>query len=289
MPFVPMIELLQTARQGGYAVPGFCIWNAETIRAVLAVAQAERAPVILMCGPGEFPLLPPRVLADCARAAVEEVDVPVAFHLDHGNRLEIARACLEAGFSSVMLDASRYPFADNVALTRQVVDWARPLGVTVEGEIGALGRVDEATPEGAAESTLTDPDEAARFVAETGVDALAVSIGNAHGLYVGRPQLDFARLEQIAGRVDVPLVLHGGSGTPDDDLRRAIGLGMSKVNVASELARAFRETLVSAWTVTDRPAWPPLAEVEAMAAIQDVVRCWLRRTGAAGKAERGRF
>jgi len=284
MPFVPMIELLRPARPQGYAVPGFCIWNAETIRAVLATAQEERAPVILMCGPGEFPLLPPRVLAACARAAVEEVDVPVAFHLDHGDSLEMARACLEAGFSSVMLDASRSPWADNVALTRQVVEWARPLGVTVEGEIGALGRVDEGTREGSADSTLTDPDEAARFVAETGVDALAVSIGNAHGIYPGRPRLDFARLEQIAARVEVPLVLHGGSGTPDDDLRRAIGLGMSKVNVASELARAFRETLVSAWTATDCPAWPPQAEVDAMASIQDVVRRWLHRTGAAGKA-----
>jgi ketose-bisphosphate aldolase len=283
-PFVPMSDLLLAARRGGYAVPGFCIWNAETIAAVLATAQEEQAPVILMCGPGEFPLLPPRALADLARRAVAEVDVPVAFHLDHGDILARCRECLDAGFSSVMIDASHHPFADNVALTRQVVEWARPLGVTVEGEIGALGRVDDATTEGSGTATLTDPDEAARFVGETGVDALAVSIGNAHGIYPGRPQLDFERLAQIADRVDVPLVLHGGSGTPEADLQRAIRAGMCKVNVASELARAFRETLLHAWLDSARPTWPPLAEVEAMAEIQNVVRRWLRRTGAAGRS-----
>lgn len=290
-PLVPLSDLLPAAREGGYAVPGFCVWNAETMTAVLAAAQSERAPVILMCGPSEFSLLSPKLLADLARRAVQEVNIPVALHLDHGDHLDRCRECLEAGFSSVMIDASARPFPENVALTRQVVEWARPLGATVEGEIGILGRADQSTPEGEQEappfptsSGLTDPAEAAAFVEQTGVDALAVAIGNAHGLYPGLPRFDFERLERIAARVPVPLVLHGGSGTPEADLQRAIRTGICKVNVASELVRAFRETLLRAWASPEGPTWPPVAEAKAMEAIQNVVRCWLHRTGAAGKA-----
>lgn len=288
-PLVSLSELLPAAREGGYAVPGFCVWNAETMAAVLAAAQSERAPVILMCGPSEFSLLPPKLLADLARRAVQEVDIPVALHLDHGDHLDRCRECLEAGFSSVMIDASARPLAENVALTRQVVEWARPFGATVEGELGILGRADGATAEGTEEpfpasSGLTDPEEAAAFVQQTGVDALAVAIGNAHGLYSGLPQFDFERLERIAARVPVPLVLHGGSGTPEADLQRAIRTGICKVNVASELVRAFRETLLRAWTSPEGPTWPPVAEAKAMEAIQNVVRRWLHCTGAAGKA-----
>lgn len=289
-PLVPLSELLPAAREGGYAVPGFCVWNAETMAAVLAAAQSERAPVILMCGPSEFSLLPPKLLADLARRAAREVDIPVALHLDHGDHLDRCRECLEAGFPSVMIDASARPFAENVALSRQVVEWARPFGATVEGEIGILRRAEGATPEGEQvpfsfpSSGLTDPAEAAAFVEQTGVDALAVAIGNAHGLYSGLPRFDFERLERIAARVPVPLVLHGGSGTPEADLQRAIRTGICKVNVASELVRAFRETLLRAWTSPEGPTWPPLALAKAMEEIQNVVRRWLHCTGAAGKA-----
>lgn len=283
-PLRPMSELLREARRGSYAVPGFCVWNAETMAAVLAVAQAERAPAILMCGPAEFSLLSPRLLADVARQLARQIDVPVVLHLDHGDSLARCRECLEAGFSSVMIDASMRPLAANVAMTRQVIEWARPFGASVEGEVGVLGRVDSSTVEGGSPADLTDPAEAVAFVEQTGVDAVAVAIGNAHGIYPGRPQFDFARLEEIAARVSVPLVLHGGSGTPETDLQRAIRTGICKVNVASELVRAFWQALQQAWTDAARPPWPPVAEREAMAGIQTVVRRWLRCTGAAGRA-----
>jgi fructose-bisphosphate aldolase, class II len=247
------------------------------------VAQAERAPVILMCGPGELPLLPPAETAAVARALLQGCDVPVALHLDHGDSLEMVDDCLAAGFTSVMLDFSQRPLQENTAAMQRVVASARPLGVTVEGEIGVVGKVDDATVEGGDREALTDPEEAVEFVAATGVDALAVAIGNAHGQYTKLPRLDFGRLERLSAAVSVPLVLHGGTGTPPADLRRAISLGIAKVNVATELVSTVRASLTRQWDAKRNP-WTPLAMAEAVAAMEPVVAKWIGLTGAAGRA-----
>lgn len=285
MKFVPMHELLGRALAGGYAVPSFDCWNAEAIQTVLHVARRLEAPVIVMNGPGGFPLIDPCMYSAIAHAVAEDHGLPVALHLDHGNSLELVKTCLKARFSSVMLDFSRCSFEENAAAMKQAVAWAHPLDVTVEGEIGAVGRVDNVTMEGSKESTQTDPAEAARFAQETGVDCLAVSIGNAHGQYTKPPQFDFDRLAKIRLATKIPLVLHGGSGTPEADLKRAISLGMAKVNVATDCVQAWWDTL-EGHRAAGRNLWLPVALEEAMQNVAKQVERWIKMTGAAGQARK---
>lgn len=283
MNFLPMDELLRDAQRRGYAVPAFCVWNAEVLATVLRVAETWRAPVIAMASKFEFALMTPAQYASMARGIAGGFSVPAALHLDHGPSLEMARECIDAGFTSVMLDFSARPYEENTAALRQVVAWARPRGVTVEGELGHVGKADTVTVEGEGDSTLTRPEEAVRYVEETGVDALAVSIGNAHGTYTRLPAFDFDRLAAIRAATTVPLVLHGGSGTPGDDLREAIRLGMCKINVATELTAAVRAAL-QVELALENPRWLPHSLTLAHEAIVPVVEKWIQLTGAAGKA-----
>jgi tagatose 1,6-diphosphate aldolase GatY/KbaY len=278
-----MRELLERARVGGYAVPSFGVWSAESMHVVLSTAARLRSPVILMAGPCELTLLSPAQMARLYREVRHEYQVPSVFHLDHGDTLELCWACIEAGFDAVMLDFSARSFADNVAALKAVAARAHALGISVEGELGAVGRVDESTPEGQQGSVLTDPALAEEFVRETGVDALAVAIGNAHGIYTRLPEFDIPRLEAIHRRVDTSLVLHGGSGTPDDILRRAIGLGIAKVNVASDLVRAFQGSLLAQWARQPK-SWPPMDLAAAYRAMEPAIADWMQRLGSAGKA-----
>lgn len=278
-----MHQLLRPAYAGGYAVPSFCAWNAEVTETILQVASDLKAPVILMSGPGEFPLNPPDTLAQITRAIAGKYPVPAALHLDHGDSPALVEDCLAAGYTSVMLDYSTRPFAENAAALQAVVARARPRQVTVEGEIGSVGKVDQSTVEGGDGSTLTDPAEAARYVELTGVDALAVSIGNAHGIYTKLPVFDFDRLEKIRRAVPVPLVLHGGSGTQPEYIRRAVALGMVKINVASELCQAFRDAYAGQHA-NGRTGWLPTMLGAAKPAIAKVVEKWIILAGAAGKA-----
>lgn len=278
-----MSRLLQRASAEGYAVPAFCVWSAETMEAVLRTASSLKAPVILMSGPWEFVLLSPSDMGAIAHALIKRFDVPAALHLDHGNSPNQVDECLAAGYTSVMLDYSTRPLSENAEAMKSVVAKAHPLSVTVEGELGLIGQVDDITVEGSKESTLTDPDLAASFVKDTGIDTLAVSIGNAHGVYKKLPQLDFERLKAVHARVPVPLVLHGGSGTPEADLRHAISLGIAKVNVASELISAVRTSLMDQWN-SGKNLWTPIAQAAAIEAMTKVAEKWLRLTGAAGRA-----
>jgi len=285
MAFVPMANLLAHARAGGYAVPSFCCWNAEVMRTVLATADRLRSPVIIMNGWAEYGLLVPADLGRIAHALLGDYPWPVALHLDHGQDFAQVEQCLAAGYTSVMLDYSSRPFAENAAALRKVVEMARPHGATVEGELGMVGKTDDpsVSVEGAVASTLTDPDQAAEYVAATGVDALAVSIGNAHGRYAGLPQLDFDLLARLRRAVSVPLVLHGGTGTPEADLRRAISLGVAKVNVATDLIAGVRESLLAQWQA-GRNLWTPMALAEAMQSVAIAVERWIGLLGSGGRA-----
>ena len=280
MGLVGLKPMIEEARRGGYAVGAFNYCNAETAQAVIGEGMAQRSPVMMIVGPWEIPVVGVKMLAEIARWVAKDADVPVCLHLDHGDTVELARECIEAGFPSVMIDASQHEFEENVRLTKLVVEMARPRGITVEGELGAVGRVGVETAEGAGEASLTDPAKAAEFVERTGVDALAVAIGNAHGMYTQRPELDFERLRAIRDAVGVPLVLHGGSGTPPEQLHRAIELGISKVNVASEIGRAYLDTLVEA---AAKKTWYAWALIDAKAAIRQVVGRWMRELGSAGR------
>lgn len=283
MKFVPALELINAAAEGGYAVPSFCIWNAETMDVVLRVASDCKSPVMLMNGPGEFPLLSPAKTAATARAIAESYDIPAALHLDHGDSMVQVDDCLAAGYSSVMLDFSTRSFAENASSLAEVVAKAHPMGVTVEGEIGAVGRIDEVSGEGTEFCALTDPKEAKEYVERTGIDIVAVSIGNAHGNYPTRPQLDFELLATLRDATGVPIALHGGSGTPEEDLRKTISLGVAKVNIASELIRAVRQSLMDQWNAGQNQ-WTPGAMAVATETMAPIVEKWIKRTGAAGKA-----
>jgi len=283
MNFLSSLYLIREAFEKGYAIPSFCVWNSETMDTVLRVASKLEAPVMLMHGPVEFGLLSPSKMAATARTIAKTYDVPAALHLDHGDSMNWVDACLAAGYTSVMLDYSDKPFDENVKALRSVVQRAREQDITVEGELGAIGRADDNTKEGTRTSTFTDPEQAAVYVKETGVDILAVSIGNAHGLYTRRPQLDFELLGKLRTATNVPLVLHGGSGTPEEDLRKAIALGIAKINIASELVYAIRKTLEDTWK-TGESSWLPHTLSEAMDAMALVVEKWIRLCGAAGKA-----
>ncbi len=280
---MPMHVLQKEAIKGGYGIPSFCVWNAECMDAVLETAERLKAPVILMNGPGEYGLLPPAAMGAIATTLAKKYKGPAALHLDHGDSPEMVDACIAAGYSSVMLDYSARPYKENVDALKKVVAKAHPKGITVEGELGTLGQVDDITVEGGKVMTLTDPDVAADFVNSTGIDTLAVSIGNAHGIYTTLPQLDFARLEKIHKTVSIPLVLHGGSGTPPDDLKRAISLGIAKINVATELITAQRNSLLNQWGAK-KNMWMPMAQAEARDAMIPVLEKWLHLTGAAGRA-----
>lgn len=280
---LPMSELLQPAWKAGYAVPSFCAWNVEVTETILQVATDLNAPVILMSGPGEFALNSPDTLGRITKTLMQKYPVPAALHLDHGDSFEMVEMCIEAGYTSVMLDYSTRPFAENVAALQAVVAMARPKGITVEGEIGSVGKVDDVTVEGGDRSTLTEPSDAAGYAQMTGVDALAVSIGNAHGIYTKLPVFDFARLEQIRKAVRVPLVLHGGSGTQPEYIKRAVRLGMAKINVASELCKAFRDSY-AAEHAGGKIGWLPTTLGAARKPMAEVMAKWFTLLGAEGKA-----
>nr|MDO8111604.1 class II fructose-bisphosphate aldolase [Candidatus Sigynarchaeota archaeon] len=283
MKLRPALDLIKKADKIGYAVPAFCTWNAEVMSITLKIAAEMHSPVILMAGPAEFPLLNPAEMAATAYALAGLYDVPSALHYDHGNSIEQLRECTRAKFTSVMLDFSMKPYKENVLGLKEAVKLAKPLHVTVEGELGAVGRVDDGNKEGGKESQLTDPADAKKYAEETGVDMLAVSIGNKHGIYTTLPKFDFQRLQEIHEAVPVPLVLHGGSTTPEPDIKKAISLGIRKINVASELVKCVRESLLDQWQNNKNP-WVPTAYAEAAKGLPDILRRWIKMVGSEGMA-----
>lgn len=233
-----LAEVLQPALHGGYAVAGFVCQGWEDMRAYVAAAEAERAPVILQVGPGARAHTPLPVLAAMLRHLAERAGVPVVTHLDHGASPDECWAAVAEGFTSVMFDGSRLPLQQNIDETAAVAAMAHSAGVSCEGEIGVVGYA------GGAASTGTDPDDAARFARDTGVDAMAVSVGNLHLQRTPGAGLDIARLRAIGAVTEVPLVIHGGSGVPMDQ-RRALASGSSvcKFNIGTELRQTFGTAL----------------------------------------------
>lgn len=243
MPLVNSRELLWDARKNGYAVGAFNVENMEMMQAVIRAAEEEHAPIILQTTPSTVKYGGTALFASMARALAEKSPARIAIHLDHGDSFALCARAAGDGYTSVMIDGSVLPIAENIALTRKVAEMAAALSgkPCVEAELGRLGGKEDALEVKPDEDAHTDPDEAARFAAETGVDSLAVAIGTAHGFYKGKPQLDFKRLAELREAVPIPLVLHGSSGIPDEDVKRAISLGISKVNFATELRAAYTQ------------------------------------------------
>lgn len=222
--------LLREAEQKNCAIGAFNVGSMEMLMGVLAAAEETRTPVILQIAEKRLRHSPLELMGPMMVSAARAAKVPVAVHLDHGSTPAVLRQAMDMGFTSVMFDGSALPLAENVAQTRALADEAHARGVEVEAEIGVLGG-SEGGPE--RRSVCTDPEEAEKLAKESGCDALAVAIGNAHGHYKGVPKLRFDVLEDIRARVGVPLVLHGGTGIPAEDFRRAISLGVRKINIAT--------------------------------------------------------
>jgi ketose-bisphosphate aldolase len=277
---VTLAEVLPAAERGGYAVGSFAPRTSVLIRPVLRAAQALRSPVIVQISENEFKWfdLTPARFADEFYAALadEHITVPVVLHLDHTRSIPPIHDAMDAGFTSVMIDASERSLAENIAMTAEVTAFAHPAGVTVEGELGRIGTGDFIETD-RDEELYTDPDEAGQFVAQTGVDALAVSVGTAHGVYMVRqPKIDYDRLCAIRQRTPVPLVLHGGSGVPAEMMQRAIRLEcgpVSKVNIATDLELASLAALGREKRLTDAEyrALPPAELARAAAAVEQTV------------------
>lgn len=245
-------EVLLQARARKRAVGAFNIWNLESIPAIAAAAEELQQPAILMVGRWLFRDFHPGDLQAVTEAVRRRASVPLFLHLDHGRSIEDVMIGIRYGCDSVMIDGSSLPLEKNIELTKCVVDLAQPLGVQVEAELGHVGRASDTVEDGGDTSHLTIPEEVSRFVEETGVDLLAVAIGTAHGIYKQEPHLDIERLKAIRQATDTPLVLHGGSATPDDQLRAAIEEGACKINIGTELAAAFTSSLRELVTSKDK-------------------------------------
>lgn len=238
MKLVPMKQLMSKAFAGGYAVPAFNCASLEMIQCVLRTATEMRSPVILGIHPVEVAYFGGAAVPVAIAASVgADLDGDFAIHLDHGDSEKSVLGAIRGGFSSVMFDGSHLPIEQNVAETRRVVEIAHAVGVTVEGEVGTIGMTDEFG--GKLENAhLSDPDWAERL-ADTGIDCLAVAIGNAHGFYAEEPKLRFDLVEEIRRRITIPMVLHGGTGIPRDQVQKAISMGVAKMNVGTALRYAF--------------------------------------------------
>ena len=300
------LEYLRAGRANGWAIGAFNAYNLESARAVIAAATNLRAPVMVQTSEGAVKHAGFGNIASIVRRLAEETLVPVALHMDHGKSIEVARSAVEAGYTSVMIDTSRLPLAENIAATREIVEYAHGRDVQVEAEIGQLAGIED-LGEVPAEATYTVPEEAVRFADETGVDSLTITIGTSHGAFKfkGEPRLDFDRLAAIAKLIDNPIVLHGASairkedvafaerygaqlpkatGIPEEFIKRAISLGVAKINTDSDLRLAALGRMRQ--VLTERPdifnLYQLMGEVEG--AVRETVEARIRLFGSEGKA-----
>ena len=238
MALVTTKQLLLDAQKGGYAVGAFNVENMEMVQAVVAAAEELRSPVIMQTTPSTVKYANLNYFYENVKVAAQESSVPVVIHLDHGNSFELEMQAYRTGYTSIMIDGSHEGFEDNIALTSAVVKACHPGEVPIEAELGKVGGKEDDL-DGGEGDPYTNPQEAAEFVERTGIDSLAVAIGTAHGVYKGVPKLDFSRLSEIRKAVSIPLVLHGTSGVPDEDVAECIKRGICKVNYATDLRIAF--------------------------------------------------
>lgn len=284
MALVTSTPLLRSAREGGYCVGAFNVHTLEMLQAVVEAAEETRSPIILQSTVGTVKHLGADYIAAAASVAANRASVPIALHLDHCSDFGIIMQCIRAGYTSVMIDASHEPFDRNVAATKKVVEAASAVGVNVEAELGRVGGVEDDIVVDDRDALLADPDECAEFVALTGVDTLAPAIGTAHGIYKGEPNIDFDRIGRIAAKVAVPLVLHGGSGIPEAQVKRAVALGMSKMNVATELRIVFSDAIKAVFAANPEENDPRKYMIPAKLALKAAAIEKMRLCGSIGKA-----
>lgn len=287
MPLVSMKEMLDKAKAESYAIGQYNLNNLEFIQAILQAAEEEKSPLI--CGVSEGAArymggFKPVVSMVESLMEAYNVTVPVAIHLDHGSSFEKCVEAIHAGFTSVMIDGSHYPLEENIALTKRVVDVAHAVGVSVEAELGRIGGQEDDVIVEDAEAAYAIPSECKELVSQTGVDCFAPALGSVHGPYKGEPNLGFDRMKEIDNLVGIPLVLHGGTGIPADDVQKAIGFGHAKINVNTESqissAKAVRETLDEKPELYD----PRKYLGPARDAVKETVKSKMREFGSSNRA-----
>jgi len=299
-------ELMVPARKNRYAVAAFNVQNLESLKAIAEAATEENSPVIIQITPSVIKYAGLAYISSLVKIAAQLAPVPLTMHLDHGEDFDTASKCVDAGFTSVMIDGSFLKFDENVALTKQVVSIAHPKGVSVEAELGKLAGVEERSVE-EKEAILTDPKTAAEFVERTGVDTLAVAIGTSHGAYKFKSEtkLDIERLKVISEKTSVPLVLHGASsvpqwliekatkfgaslggakGIPEEEIRKAIALGIAKINIDTDLRLAFTATVREVLVNSPKEFDPRKILGPAKDAMKEVAKSKMRLFGSSGKA-----
>lgn len=281
MPLTPIRDELVRAQHGHYGVPLFDTIEMFGTNGIFAALEENRAPALVAIYSGLLERPGGTALASYVRTMAENASVPVSLALDHGTTYEQCILALSCGFTDVMYDGSKLPLEENIANTRLVVRAGHAVGATVEGELGLVGRGSDYQNLGAQRKGFTDPATAERFVAETGIDLLAVAIGSAHGMYDGEPQLDLALLREIRERVEIPLVMHGGSGLSDDQFRAAIADGISKINVFTDLALTAGVRMIEAAKADDASYFGIVRA--AQVAFQERVGHFLKVFGACGR------
>lgn len=280
-----MEKLLRVAYREKFAVGAFNIANSEFVRAVIRTAEIADSPAILQIHPNEINLMGDDFAAYCVQAA-HRASVPIVIHLDHGRNIDDVVRAIRNGFTSVMIDGSHLPYDQNVKLTREAVTIAHAQGISVEGELGTIGNTGTSSEGGAEEILYTDPDQAREFVDHTNVDTLAIAIGTSHGFYPKsmKPKLQIDRLSQIYKKVNIPLVLHGGSDNSEEDIRESTKYGVGKINLSSEMKRAFFSELRN--TLNNNPSGyePDALFPSSTQAAMTIIAYKMQLFGSAGKA-----
>lgn len=296
MPLVTSSELFKKAYEGGYAIGGFNVNNMEILQAIAEAGNEEKSPLILQVSAGARKYANPVFLRKLVEAAIETTTIPIVLHLDHGDSFEMCKACVDDGFTSVMIDASKHPFEKNIEISKQVAEYAHSKGAVVEAELGKLAGIEDAVDVAAKDAIYTDPDEVAEFVEKTGVDSLAIAIGTSHGAYKfkGEPQLDFERLHKIEKMIPgFPIVLHGSSsvpqelvekcnqyggqlpgarGVPEEMLREAAKSAVCKINIDTDLRLALTATVREIFATSPAEFDPRKYLGPGRAAIKELVR-----------------
>lgn len=277
-------EMLLKAQREGYAVPAFNIHNMETLQVVAETAMEMKSPVIIAGTPSTIEdYAGPDYIKAMAEVAANKYDVPIAIHLDHFEDVDAIKRDIDIGFKSCMIDASKKPFEENIAIVKDVVEYAHRYDAVVEAEIGKLGGREDDLVVDEKDTRYTNPDDAAEFVNKTNVDSLAIAIGTAHGLYKGEPKLDFERLKEIRSKVSIPLVLHGASDVPDELVKEAISLGICKVNVATDLKIPFADAVKKFFNENSKENDPRKYMTPGKEAMKEIVKHKIEVCGSANR------
>ncbi|MDK2802882.1 MAG: class II fructose-1,6-bisphosphate aldolase [Oscillospiraceae bacterium] len=278
-------KILDHAHENNYAVGAFNVNNMEALQAVILAAEKESSPVIIQTSEGAIKYAGLDYLSTMIRFAAQKASVPVALHLDHGTTYETIIKCIANGWSSIMVDGSHYDLAKNIEVTKNIVDIAHAAGISVEAELGRLSGVEDQISVDEKDAIYTNPKEAIQFVKETNLDYLAIAIGTAHGKYIGNPELDFDRLDEVKKLINIPVVLHGASGIPEDSIKRAVSLGVNKINIDTDLRQGFTDAIKNVFEKNPKEFDPRKICGPAREAMAEIISIKMKMFGCSGKAK----